>query len=331
MGSLPPALIRLHSHPMPFLFRRSIAPRRRPPLWLDLAVLVNGIPGLDPEELRLWALVLEARRIPCRLRREAGERELQVRRMDAERAEKEIRLWQEENSHGASILPVPESDPADVWPPALFMLLLVFFHALTGRAWPLFGLYRQRWLDIGSAHGASIMEGEWWRLSTALTLHADAGHVLGNALVGGLFLALAGRRTGGGLALLVAVAGGVLGNLWNALALGPHHDSIGFSTAVFAAAGLLAALGVLEGRGAGLLRALIPVGAGLGLLAMLGAGGENTDLGAHLFGFTAGLILGLPASLAVLRWGRPSLCWGATFYLLVLLALSGCWAMALSA
>jgi hypothetical protein len=38
---------------------------------------------------------------------------------------------------------------------------------------------------------------------------------------------------------------------------------------------------------------------------MLGAGGENTDLGAHLFGFLFGLPLGAGAELMVERWGRP--------------------------
>jgi len=48
----------------------------------------------------------------------------------------------------------------------------------------------------------------------------------------------------------------------------------------------------------------VPVAAGLALLAMLGAEGQDTDLLAHAFGFAAGLGLGLPAGL-VLR-GRPA-------------------------
>jgi hypothetical protein len=38
---------------------------------------------------------------------------------------------------------------------------------------------------------------------------------------------------------------------------------------------------------------------------MLGAGGENTDLGAHLFGFLFGLPLGFSAELAIEKYGRP--------------------------
>ncbi len=40
--------------------------------------------------------------------------------------------------------------------------------------------------------------------------------------------------------------------------------------------------------------------AGLGLLAMLGAG-EDTDLGAHLFGFVSGLMLGMGTGFAATR------------------------------
>jgi hypothetical protein len=49
----------------------------------------------------------------------------------------------------------------------------------------------------------------------------------------------------------------------------------------------------------------LPIAAALGLLAMLGAGGENTDLGAHLFGFLFGLPFGFGAELMVENYGRP--------------------------
>ena len=70
------------------------------------------------------------------------------------------------------------------------------------------------------------------------------------------------------------------------------HQSVGFSTAVFAAIGLLSGLQEQHSRWA-LFKLLVPIGAGIGLLAMLGTGGERTDLGAHLFGFVCGLMIGL--------------------------------------
>jgi membrane associated rhomboid family serine protease len=76
--------------------------------------------------------------------------------------------------------------------------------------------------------------------------------------------------------------------------------------------------------------ALIPFGAGLGLLAMLGAGnGEgNTDLGAHLFGFGSGLGLGAFTAWAATRWGLPGK--GADFrlYAAALLMPAAAWVWA---
>jgi membrane associated rhomboid family serine protease len=334
--------------------------RRRPPLWADLecpapqeespslpvaahedettAAPTDAVRSpeaasecrLESETARLFALVLEARRIPCRLRRAGLGWSVQVRRMDAERAAREVRLWREENREKTAPPPPPPLPGAtEIVPAALYGLALAAFHAFSIRPHPSLNLYPLLMLEQGSADAGPILSGEWWRLATALTLHADGPHILGNVVVGTLFVSLACRRLGCGLAMLLAFLGGVLGNLCNTLALGPPHDSIGFSTAVFAAAGLLAAQGVLEGRG-GLLRTLVPVGAGLGLLAMLGSGGENTDLGAHLFGFAAGLALGLPAGLVLRRTGKPPawggfLCWCAA---VLIPALAWIWALA---
>jgi hypothetical protein len=43
----------------------------------------------------------------------------------------------------------------------------------------------------------------------------------------------------------------------------------------------------------------------LALLALLGTEGKNTDLGAHLFGFCAGLFCGVGAEFLVGKYGRP--------------------------
>ena len=45
-----------------------------------------------------------------------------------------------------------------------------------------------RLIDLGQAQAQLLLEGQWWRAATALTLHADAGHVLGNCLFGALFM-----------------------------------------------------------------------------------------------------------------------------------------------
>jgi rhomboid protease GluP len=49
----------------------------------------------------------------------------------------------------------------------------------------------------------------------------------------------------------------------------------------------------------------LPVAGALALLAMLGTEGENTDIGAHLFGFIFGILFGLVGECLVERFGRP--------------------------
>jgi hypothetical protein len=48
-----------------------------------------------------------------------------------------------------------------------------------------------------------------------------------------------------------------------------------------------------------------PVVGGVALLGLLGAGGVNTDLLAHLYGFVAGLVFGGVAGLVVRRREEP--------------------------
>jgi len=101
---------------------------------------------------------------------------------------------------------------------------------------------------------------------------------------------------------------GALGNLVNAGLQSPTHSSVGASTAVFGAVGILAALSMVR-YGRNLRRRwMLPVAAALALLALLallGTEGKNSDLGAHLFGFIYGGCLGLITEYLIGRHGRP--------------------------
>jgi len=181
----------------------------------------------------------------------------------------------------------------------------------SGRPWPGVGIYLAvilgmallapdlrfgvDWLAAGRVDGARVAAGEWWRPLTALTLHADAAHLLGNAFFGSFFGFAVARYLGGGFGWLLIVVCGALGNLANAYLGGAEHRSIGASTAVFAALGILSAYCWRHGFPAGASRRerLAPVVAGIGLLAFTGTGGVNTDIGAHLLGFVAGFGGGL--------------------------------------
>ena len=87
---------------------------------------------------------------------------------------------------------------------------------------------------------------------------------------------------------------GALGNAINAWVQPPDHSSIGASTAVFGALGILSSNAWKHRRGieGGWFRRWTPIVGGVILLAYTGLGGERTDVIAHVTGFIAGLVLG---------------------------------------
>ena len=127
-----------------------------------------------------------------------------------------------------------------------------------------------------------IMHGAWWRAVTALTLHADWIHLASNALAGLVFMSAVGRWLGGGLGLVLILLPAIAGNFLTAVRHRTHHDSIGASTATFAALGLIAGLQVARRLQ---LRTRpgyfwVPIGAGLGIFAMIGVAAGTDYWGA---------------------------------------------------
>jgi len=166
------------------------------------------------------------------------------------------------------------------------------------------------WLAAGRLDSSRLLDGEWWRATTALMLHADAGHLLANLAFGGFFGYFAGRYLGDGVAWAAILSTGILGNVLNALVQPPGHRAIGASTAVFGALGLLAAYTWRKGalRAATWRARLGPIVAAVALLAYIGTGGENTDVIAHLTGFIAGIALGVVLALLPRPPGRRVQC-----------------------
>lgn len=236
------------------------------------------------------SVVLDQEGIPHEVRRiEDARWALQIDEEDATRAEAAIAAFEQEN-------PPEVRRPAGVVHPTTgalasgvaFALALVAIYIRTGPESP-----GSPWFERGSADAAAILRGEWWRSVTALTLHADAGHVAGNAVLGGLLLALLARSVGPGVGSVLMLLSGVGGTFAAAALIRHDFVSIGASTAVFGALGVLAAL-PRESR-----RVWMPVIGGLALLALLGTS-KRADVAGHLCGFVSGVLAG-----AVVSWLPP--------------------------
>jgi len=242
-------------------------------------------------KMREWTLVLSSMNVPCSVRETVDGWIILVAEGDYARAVEAIRLYENENrdwppAYAREELPYPRTLVA----PAVFFTLLLFF-ALSGPA-----AGGSAWFSRGAAVSEQIVHGQIWRAVTALTLHADTLHVVGNVLSGSIFLSAVNRRLGDGRGPFWVLAAGTMGNVANALWHRTGHISIGASTAVFAAVGVLAATQMAVDRHAGtrsLLQRAAPVVGGLALLGMLGAS-PHADLLAHLFGLVAGFVLALP-------------------------------------
>lgn len=152
------------------------------------------------------------------------------------------------------------------------------------------------WLARGALDSGLGMAGEWWRSVTALTLHLDQEHLLGNLLFGAGVGILAARMWGPGVAWLSILVCGAAANYADMLISPMAHRAVGASTAVFAALGLLAGFGwgrrlALRDRERRLYR-WGPLFGGVCLLALLGAGNEHVDVLGHVLGFAAGTLAG---------------------------------------
>ncbi|MCH8930463.1 MAG: rhomboid family intramembrane serine protease [Proteobacteria bacterium] len=235
------------------------------------------------------ALVLQALAIDCKISAEPRHA-LLVPGPVANRANEQLLAYLSEIRK-----PVPQPPPAPRQSSGIagvvaYVALLIMF-----AYWQSHQSFGVAWLDSGRMDSTAVLSGQWWRSVTALTLHLDLAHLVGNLVFGGAFGYFAGQLFGTGLAWAGILLGGSLGNYLNAWLQGPGHRSIGASTAIFAALGLLSAFTWRRWRrpDENLLRRWSPIFAGIALLAYTGAGGERTDVVAHLTGFVCGLAIGV--------------------------------------
>ena len=281
--------------------------------------------AVSTQELLSYSLVLSAIGIDHTVDIHKGN--LQVSEGNNEAAISHLRAYEQENKNW----PPPQASP----PPEglggghistlLLLASLLACFQISG-SWnthaPLF--------ELGAVDSGAILEQEqWWRLVTGLSLHADEEHLTGNLLIGGSLLYFLSRHLGFGLAPLLLILSGTFGNLLNIVLRDSPHLSVGFSTAVFGCIGLFTGSRMLRTSAGFIAAVLPPLGAGVALLTFLGTAGERSDLGAHLFGFVCGILLGLLFEIPLLRGLRRHI--RAQFICLFLAALlpTLCWWLAL--
>lgn len=185
------------------------------------------------------------------------------------------------------------------WLGSMFYALVLFFVSIAiGQGIGPLNLFQLGELDAGR-----VQAGQWWRAWTALTLHLDGTHLALNLGAGVWLGYLAGLRLGYGVSWMLIVTGAALANLLEALGALPTHRAVGASTAVFAALGLLASYSWIERfhiRQPWALR-WGPLVAGIILLGWAGSQGENTDIVAHVAGFSVASLLGAAAALPAIQ------------------------------
>ncbi len=160
----------------------------------------------------------------------------------------------------------------------------------------------RRW---GGTYGPSITLGEWWRLLTAMFVHAGLMHLIFNSLalfsIGGLVERMFGRFPFLALYVLSGVGGSIASAYWHPLSVG-----VGASGAIF---------GVYGGLGGFLLRAgkslpsdvIAPLrNSAVAFVLFNGVYGftqPNIDVIAHAGGLAAGLVAGAALATGAQRSG----------------------------
>ena len=282
--------------------------------------------GRNRQECSDKALVLHSLSIPCNILSTENERyALAVPSSYAEKARFEIWEYEQENKPAKFVSTTIKPDYERAIPGVIGYILVVVAIAWASGA----SVFGSDWLAAGRIDGSLIREGEWWRVFTALTLHGSLKHLLGNIVFGALFGLLAGGLLGPGIAWLGIVIAAAAANTVNVFLLDATHRSIGASTAVFAALGMLSgfvwrAKLMAQERWAWRLG---PIVGGLALLAYTGTGDENTDVGAHLVGFVCGFGSGIIMS----AWSgiRVQWKWQIAAGIVTLAILADAWLIAL--
>ena len=201
--------------------------------WVEVGRFANGRTASE------HALVLVAAGIDCQLASRGWGVALLVAAWHAEAARQELAAYAEDNRPDPQP-PVHRHPVGDAVTGVLaYWCVMVFVYVAADH-----NLFGVDWYAAGEGQAGLTVGGQWWRAVTALGLHADLGHIASNLVAGSLFGFFLAEILGSGLAWLMILLAGAAGNAINALVQPASHTSIGASTAIFGAVGLLAVLAV---------------------------------------------------------------------------------------
>jgi rhomboid protease GluP len=231
-----------------------------------------------------YSLVLEARGIEHEAAPDESSWVLSVPAGMRHRAYEELSRYSVERGVKRSFPEVAAPRPGAAIGVVVYVFILLLTAYCVGNA-----TFGADWLSLGSLDAGA--PGEWWRAVTALTLHLDQEHLLGNVLFGAVAGIAASRLLGPGVAWASILGAAALANYAEILVTPITHRAVGASTAVFAALGLLSGMAwrqrlTLRER---LWYRWAPLIAGICLLTLLGAGSAHVDVLGHALGFLFGL------------------------------------------
>ena len=280
----------------------------------NMQILALKIPVRSRRQAMDWSLVLLSQEIESVIdySQEDDTWALTVAPEHYDKALAALQQYQLENRGWAwrQTLPVPgwRFD----WSCTAWLFLVLVFYWLQGQV---------ALQPAGVMDSQAVRAGQWWRLFTAVWLHADPAHLATNSALGLVLLGLAMGRYGTGTGLLAAYLAGVGGNLLPLLLSTARHQSLGASGMIMGALGLNALSSWTHWRGDPHRTRLVLGGLGAGILLFVLLGlTPGTDILAHLGGFLSGLVAGAALSLFPRSSGpKTNLINGFLFALLVIL------------
>ena len=278
-------------------------------------MITADIPARSRLEAMDWSLALISQGIESTVHRSEDRPGwvVQVSSFEYEAAVETIRLYHAENRGWGLRREVFQPGLLFDWVSIIWSALLCAFYWLHES--------RDQMRSSGVLDTLAIDHGQWWRLFTAIWLHADLAHLASNAMFGFLLLGFTMGRYGTGVGLLGAYFAGAAGNVLSWLCSSQPKLGLGASGMVMGCVGLLAIQSIsLWRKHPGPSRALTTGLAGGGFLFLLLGVAPGTDVVAHFGGFASGLLLGIILNhwLPTLRKPLTNLICALVFVILVL-------------